>query len=235
MQQVVVGARLAAGQTEATLTLSLSAAIPPEGFLYRLERDDDSTSAQTLRRATGTGTEVTLTLATGSADPNATNAKPVNVTVVTPFARISAALVPARPADGTYGGAAVITAFGGSGLPLQLELITEPARVPLAQATAAYLSLPVDEASLFSPLNASTVSVKRVVRPLMYDAFVQRWVAVFDHAYDLTMQPLLRPGTAWWRNSQPGLARRWSFPNIRPAGRGFEGKSTLTLILSSMA
>src|SRR5689334_2718472 len=48
-------------------------------------------------------------------------------------------------------------------------------------------------------------------------------------------RPLLGARVAWWRNLQPGWARSWNFPNIRPAGPDFEKSSPLQNLFQRFA
>jgi hypothetical protein len=174
------------GQQEVVFAVDLNAPAPENGLPYRVERSDDPDASSKIHRTAGGDTRVEFHLPTGLADAALEESSKVRVKLVTPVGDFTVAMVPERPISGTYVGTAVIETFGRTGLPIDFQIATRPDGASLQEAEKVWLLLPVGPERLFSPLSAPDGSVEYVARELVYDDFVQRWVATYQMAFDLS-------------------------------------------------
>lgn len=172
------------GQTEVEVTLELSAAAPQAGVAYVVSRPDIEGSQTIVRRMRAQGDKVTFTLDAGAAASTATNPRAVRVEFVSAVGALTLALVPEQAAAGKYAGDVRIETFGAAGLPIEFEVVTQPAGVALSEATKAYVVLPIDENFLFAPGRGGAMT--EAAAELVYDDFTKTWVANFRGAFDLT-------------------------------------------------
>ncbi|MFP4597053.1 MAG: hypothetical protein ACLFVJ_02300 [Persicimonas sp.] len=177
---------IAEGQSEVVFSLTLDAPAPEAGLPYRIERSDDPEATTQVERTNGGTTTLDFVIPVGQADPGVEDGELVHVKLFTPVGNHELALVPQFPFAGAYAGEATVSAFGTTGLPIEFQVVTQPDGAALESAESAWLVLPVGAHTLFSPLGATDGSVEYVARELSYDDFVQRWVASFEMAFDLS-------------------------------------------------
>ncbi|MFT5430105.1 MAG: hypothetical protein ACI9OJ_000778 [Myxococcota bacterium] len=189
------------GQATVTLSITLSGDVPAAGVAYRVERTDDASTAGDVKHAMGAGPTFDITLDTRLADPAQPDSAPVDIFIVTSAGTVGIGLVPERPIAGRYAGLANVALFGPHGLPLDVQLVTEPAGATLSTAQNAWLLLPVGPTRLFAPRKALEGKADTVQALLTYDDFVDRWVATFDHEFRL-------PGDTVFSQAVPGQIRR---------------------------
>ncbi len=210
---------VAAGVEKLELAVTVTPASDEGALTYRIERTDGQGDAALVRRATGT-TEFTLEVETGAANPESTDPKLVDVYVITSAGAFRLNLIPRVPFGGSYAGTALIDQFGQTGLPIDFQIVTEPADAALSEATAAWLVLPVGPDKVFSPhekLEAENPH-EFMTRPLEEDAFTGRWVATFVNEYRLGAESVLAAGAI------PGQVRRTLRFELEPLGtRGLIG------------
>ncbi len=176
-----------AGLTQVELTLELSDALPEAGLAYTIDRSDEESPDGKVQRALGDDNEVTIPIPVGLADPaRGEESQLVNVTVATGLGAYRVALVPAKPVSGSYSGEAKVNVFGNTGLPLALQVVTQPDNVSLEDAEQAWLILPAATDSLFSPIEAYQGAPAFVSAELTYDDdIVKGWVATTEYEYRL--------------------------------------------------
>ncbi len=180
------------GQQEIVFEMELDEPTPSNGFRYRVDRSDDPDSAEKIKRTAGDTRSVEIAIPVGQADPDLEDGRLVYVKLFTPLGNYDLALLPQHAFAGSYVGTARVNAFGSTGLPIQMQVVTEPADASLAQAERALLILPVGDEFVFSPF-ASDGSVDYVARELEYDEFVGRWVATFGMSFDLSNSSIITP------------------------------------------
>ncbi|TDP75375.1 hypothetical protein [Bradymonas sediminis] len=180
-------------QESITLTLELSEPAPEQGVRYRVARgytaEDDATRAQ-IQYSTGGARTVEITLDAGSAalaDPE--DRKIEQVRVYTELGDYRLAIVPHYAVSGSYVGTATFETFGSTGLPIEFQVVTKPDGVNLDEAEKAWLVLPVGEQFLFSPV--ADPEVEYVARELVYDDFVEQWVAKFEFGFALDAEGIV--------------------------------------------
>ncbi|QDG51826.1 hypothetical protein FIV42_14065 [Persicimonas caeni] len=176
---------VAAGQQEVTFTLELNQPAPAEGLQYRIERGFEAEGAEELLRTSGGQDVVDIVIPTGKADPEHDDSQQVRLKLFTPVGNYQLALVPEYPIGGNYVGEAYVDTFGPTGLPLELQIVTQPDGATLADADKAWLVLPVGPQHLFSPLASANGQIEYVARELVYDDFVEQWVARFSFAFEV--------------------------------------------------
>ncbi|TVR04523.1 MAG: hypothetical protein EA398_01860 [Deltaproteobacteria bacterium] len=176
---------IAPGQLTVAYRIALQGAIPEGGILYRIERNDGLNRPEELLhvRPDSEG-NIEIPLEVGEADPDGENAA-VTVRVHLPFGNARVVLVPRQPAAGQYVGQVRMDGFGSTGLPIELKVFTSPDRASLADADEAWLALRVAREHLFAPVDGFDPDREWVRSPLVYNEFVQRWVATFDHEFRL--------------------------------------------------
>ncbi len=179
------------GQREVTFNLQLNAPAPAEGLIYRIERSDDPDSANRARRTNGSSTSVNIKIPVGLADSELAESAQVKLKIFTALGNYQVALIPQYPVGGSYIGTAEVATFGNTGLPLEFQIVTRPDNVPLARAEQAWLVLPVGPAHLFSPVYSRDNSIEYAASELIYDDFVEKWVAKFEYAFDLTQSSMV--------------------------------------------
>ena len=91
---------------------------------------------------------------------------------------------------GIYAAEVRLPALGSAEMPVAFEVITVPPEVTLADADAAYLALGTARDNFFSPTGASAEAEQ--IRPLVYDALLDRWVATFRNDFVLPASSGLR-------------------------------------------
>ena len=170
-----------AGQVFIDLDIETSAPVPGGEIFYSV-RADDSFGTLQAERATGE-TQFTLRVPTGAAGLE-DDAAVAPVLIATPFGERTVYLTPSAPRDGTYSGTFAATAFGGTPLPFQFSIQTEPERVAtLADATSATLAISTNVADLISlPLDQADVrngDLQWLRRPLTFEEDTGAWVATF--------------------------------------------------------
>ncbi len=208
--------RILSGQTDIEIELKLDGPIPEGGLPYRIERSDD-TSGQVpvVRFAQGTGDTISISVPVGDASPGTDIPDLVDVNYVTAAGTVHITLAPELPQEGTYGGEAVITTFGQLGLPMEVQIVTDPPGASLEAATAAYLVLPIFEGNLWNPMPATEGGPEFVTRELIYDDFVRAWVAQIEVPYEMTATSPF----AWTATANNGVTRRLRFELVM-AGEG---------------
>lgn len=172
------------GQTEAEITLDLSANGPSEGIAFVVRRDDDEAASSVVRRMRVNGNKATFSLAAGNASPDGADPGPVRVELLTAVGSVTIALLPESSAEGRYSGSVRINTFGSAGLPIDFEILTQPEGATLTQAQTAWIVLPIAESQVFAPARGE--APEKVAAPLSFDDFTQSWVANFRGAFDLT-------------------------------------------------
>ncbi|MGM0556181.1 MAG: hypothetical protein ACQEVA_07365 [Myxococcota bacterium] len=178
--------QIADGQSEVVFSLTLDQNAPESGLPYRLERSDAPEATMRVERTDGGARSVNFVIPVGDADPASEDGELVHVKLFTPVGNYELALVPQFPLAGSYAGEATMSAFGTTGLPIEFQVVTDPNGAALSDADRAWLVLPVGSETLFSPLGATDEPVDYVARELNYDDFVDRWVASFEMAFDLS-------------------------------------------------
>lgn len=209
--------RVSSGQTTVPVSMQLSGPPPQGGLPYRIERSDDSEGEAQVKFATGTGSAVQFSIATGAANPEVEGpANPVYVNLLTAAGTARYILMRELSADGAYQGEAVLGTFGQLGLPMELSIVTDPPGADLSLADSAYLVLPIEPGNLFNPLPAVRAGPSLVTRRLEYDDFVGAWVARFDMPYELADESAFHWVDLGGANA---VARRMRF-EIEPLGEG---------------
>lgn len=177
---------VADGTPFVTLKLTASAPVAAGRLLYTAALRNGATL---VSRAEGT-TEFTLELPTGTASADVPKVQVITVTM--PGETRQLFLTPVKPVGGWYAGTFSPTVFGGTGLPLEVVVQTEPERVTrLEDAAAAWLWVPATPQYLVSLVNADA-SRTWVRRPLQWEAESEAWVAVFSEA--MAPERLFGPG-----------------------------------------
>lgn len=199
------------GQKELTLELELNKELPESGLAYRLSRDDDAEAGKLVRRVKSSNKKVTLKIPAGQAAPDSASPREVRVDIVSALGNITVALKPEVQAGGEYAGAAQVSLFGSTGLPLHFEIVTEPAGVALSDATKAWMVLPVAEERIFSPTRGTSAPAA-TSSELVYDDFTKTWVATFDSAFTLDASNILMSAKA----DQVGRSMRFEFQELKP-------------------
>ncbi|QDG54634.1 hypothetical protein FIV42_28980 [Persicimonas caeni] len=179
------------GQSEVTLHLEFDAELPDEGLPYRIERSDAAGEPARIQRTEGGVSQVDIAVPVGQASPEHEEAGGVRVEVVTALRNYEMYLRPAPPIGGKYYGQATAATFGSSGLPLEFDIVTKPDGATLQDAETAWLVLPVASERLFSPIAETDGAPPYMTAELVYDDFVQRWVAVFENGFDLTTSSVI--------------------------------------------
>lgn len=179
------------GQSQVTFSLALNAPVPADGLLYRIERTDDPGAEAQLGRTSGGESTAEIKIPTGIANPEIDGSDLVMLKIFTELGNYKVALTPQFPVGGSYVGAATLSTFGSTGLPIEFQIVTEPDDVSLDEADKAWMLLPVGSSYLFSPLVSADDSIEYVARELVYDDFVEKWVAKFQFAFDLTDSPIV--------------------------------------------
>ncbi|HEY3353600.1 MAG TPA: hypothetical protein VGQ83_10145 [Polyangia bacterium] len=207
VQQVSVGVAVI------DVPITVSPASTQGAIAYRVERTDNQGDPLLVRRAEGT-TDFTLKVDTGAANPGATEPSAVEVYVITSAGGFRLTLIPQLPFAGTYAGNASIDQFGQTGLPIDFQIVTNPAAASLDQATEAWVVLPVGPDKLFSPHEKTTAAdVDEIMtRPLVKDAFTGRWVATFVSEFRLGSSSILAAGAI------DGQVRRTIRLELEPQG-----------------
>ncbi len=182
---------VAKGQSEVTFSLKLSAPAPAEGLLYRIERTDDPSAGTKVARTNGGATDIDIKIPVGLANAELDGSRLVSLKIFTPLGSYKLAFVPQYPVGGSYIGTASVSAFGTTGLPIEFQIVTQPDGATLEDAEHAWLVLPVGPAHLFSPVYSNDGSIEYVARELIFDDFVQKWVAKYEFAFDLTHSPVV--------------------------------------------
>lgn len=183
-------------QNHVKFTLTLDKPAPAEGLLYRVDRNDSAHNPSQILRAVGGNKTVEFSLPVGQAAANATEQKAVNLKLFTSVGNYNLAILPQAGLAGDYAGTLTIKTFGNTGLPLSFQIVTQPDNSSLREAEKAWLLLPVGSQHLFSPLRTDDPEIKYVARELSYDDFVDRWVAGFDMAFDLTQNSVVSASQA---------------------------------------
>lgn len=179
---------LAEGESAITLTLELNQPAPSQGLRYRLERGfsaEENPERNQVMYTNGGETTVEIQIDAGHAaleDPE--QRKIEHLRVFTELGDYRLAIVPHYAVSGSYVGTATLQTFGNTGLPIEFQVVTQPDGASLTEAEHAWLVLPVGEQFLFSPVAAGAADY--VARELVYDDFVEQWVAKFSFAFDLS-------------------------------------------------
>jgi hypothetical protein len=189
------------GQQQVTLKLNLTGPLPGSALTYTVSRSDSAVATSVtsvVRRAAVTSVNgkyvAEIPVEVGQSSPELSAASStVNVTVKTSIGAYRMALVPQRPISGAYAGTVAMDVFGPAGLPISMEIVTDPPEATLANATGAWMVLPVGDNLLFSPINASAGGPASIATPLTLDPWLGRWVAVFEHPYVLDTGVLTAP------------------------------------------
>ncbi len=195
------------GQETVDFTLQLSGPLPPEGLAYTIERSDESIEAigdggvgglKVLRAVASEGNLVVITIPTGKAMPSLEtlneNTEVVRATISTGVGTFNIALMPVNPFAGHYTGETTIPVFGGVGLPIDFQVVTSPDGASLQDADSAWLLLPIGAGKLFSPVDTYEGAPDYIASELVYDGFVERWVATFNYEFRLGATTVLSSG-----------------------------------------
>ncbi len=179
---------ITAGQTELLIEIEPSGVVSSGEIGYLLTTYDTvrkvrETEAQ-LRKATGTDS-FTLRIPTGIANPSSSNPGDLSVDVQTSIGGFTLNLLPQRPVGGVYTGSVRVAELANASLPLDVELVTVPADADLANASEAWLLLPVRDDALFAPHRVVANGPDAVASPLVFNSFTQSWVATFSHSFEL--------------------------------------------------
>ncbi len=169
---------------QVALELEFDQTLPDDGMAYRMSRSDGVGEPGRVRHTEGGVDSVSIPIALGKADPTLSDSTTVQVEVSTPVGSYQVTLQPSFPASGQYSGTALVDTFGRVGLPIDFELVTDPAGAPLDEAQTAWLVLPVSSDRLFSPVYPDG-TIDHLAAELTHDDFVDKWVATFDYAFDL--------------------------------------------------
>ncbi len=182
-----------AGKNSVDVTLELNDPVGKAGLAYTVSRSDMPWDGL-VKRAFGDRV-VTFSIPAGAADPSlpAPERSNVDVTLHTGVGTFKVGLLPGSPTAGMYVGKVTINRFGAAGLPIEMGIATKPEGVRLEDAVEAYLVLKVSDENLFSPINAFKSAPSYMAAKLEYDAFVDRYVAVFDYEYRLQKDAVLYP------------------------------------------
>jgi hypothetical protein len=179
---------IAPGQTVVNVVIEATEPVAEGEIGYALTRYDSVLNAfqpdPRLYRATGT-TTFQIPIPTGNADPDSSTPGNVRVDLVTGIGAFSVSLIPRASVAGRYAGTVRMDELAGAALPIDMEIVTDPPGAALAAATSAWLLLPVREDTLFSPHAVGTFGPDAVAAPLSFDAFTQRWVALYEHSFTL--------------------------------------------------
>lgn len=174
--------RVEPGQSEVRLTVTTDVDVPGGLIGYTVETFAYATRTAAkptrLFRAEGQRT-FELVVPTGTADPNAENAGIEEVSLVTSLGTFRLRLQPQPSLSGRYAGTVAVSRFGAAGLPIELELITDPPNVDPARADHVYLVLPVRPGNIWSPVAPGPSSPTAVAAEAVFQAFSGTWVASF--------------------------------------------------------
>jgi hypothetical protein len=183
------------GQSKVTVTLPLNAAAPATGVAYILRRSDSDAPANVVRRMRAMGDSVVFDLEVGTASPDSAQPKSVRIELISAVGTLTIALVPEQSASGRYSGDVRMQTFGSTGVPIDFEIVTSPDGATLSEADSAWVVLPLQENSVFSP-SRYDASPEELAAELVFDDFTQTWVANFRGAFDLTDGGILNSKTA---------------------------------------
>lgn len=174
------------------VTVETSAQVASGLLAYRVERTDGAGDATLVKHAEGT-TSFIIEIDAGEASPDVDEPQAVEVYVITAAGAFRMSLIPQVPVSGTYSGYAFMNLFGGTGLPLDLQIVTNPPEATLESASEAWVVLPVGPEKLFSPHESfgGEAGSEYVTRPLKKDDFTGRWVATFISEYRLDSDSML--------------------------------------------
>lgn len=161
------------------MRVTLDKAPPAQGIPFRLTRDDAEDSGVQILRTKVEGKTLIFEIPTGHAKPGQEMTEDVRVDITSSIGSWTVALVPKISIAGQYVGAATIDTFGSTGMPLSMEIITQPMGATLADAEKAWLVLPIREDLIFSPARGENLP-DQMHAPLEYDDFTKSWVARFD-------------------------------------------------------
>lgn len=181
--------RVLPGQNEITLTLVATEAVPAGEIAYSLECFEGITGTRAVdgevHRAVGT-TEFEIVVPTPMSNPDNEESGPALVTIETNIGSFEVVISPQPAVGGTYAGPVTIRELGGVPLSVDLEIVTQPDDVSLAEADTAWLVLPIRNDTLFAPHPVVDGGPEGVAAELTLDTFTGTWVAVFDHSFALT-------------------------------------------------
>ncbi len=167
------------GQATVDVAFTIEGALPPGGLRWRIERSDRAGDPRRVFHAAGDG-PIHVSVIAGAASPDAAEPQAVDVLVISTAGTLRFALAPARAEDGVYAGDVTMANFGQAGLPIEVQVVTDPPGSSIARATSAFLVLPVVPGHLFNPVPHAPGGPTSVTRPLVYDDFARAWVAQFD-------------------------------------------------------
>jgi hypothetical protein len=176
--------RIRRDATQVVLEATLAGGELPEALEFRVEDSAGLVDSALIRLASVTSDVVRFVVPISGSDAWDLEEPGVAVRLTTDAGTFSVVILPEVPVEGGYAGLVALSQFGSVGLPLELEIVTEPAGASLEDATQAWLILPSSRASVFSPMPA-TETLQWEARQLAYDGLSDSWFASFRHDYRL--------------------------------------------------
>jgi hypothetical protein len=176
--------RIARGADRVVLEARLEGTEIPDELEYRVEDSEGLTDSSVVNVAPVVDGEVDFVLPVSSDDVVGLETPELVVRVTTEAGSFSVIVMPEVPVAGSYAGEVSVAQFGSVGMPLELEIVTEPSGASLEEATTAWVLLPSSRSNLFSPTPAGE-EVIWDARVLAYDELTETWFASFRHDYAL--------------------------------------------------
>lgn len=167
-----------------TIDLELGGTAIAEALAYRLEDSEGLFEQERILATPIIGSQASISLPLSGAYVRAREGGRMGVRIRTEAGIVNLEVAVSPRENGAYSVQARIEQFGTIALPMEFEIVTEPADVALADADAAWLVLPSGPSDLFAP-RPGTGADEVVARPLVYDALVDRWVAVTRYDFPL--------------------------------------------------
>ena len=168
--------------TRFIVNLGLQGSVLRNTLSYRLEDSEGLFEPDRIFEVPVEGASATIELPLTGAFVRSLDSRRMSVRIRSEAGTVNLSVNASLPANGVYSAQARIGLLGSVGLPMTLEIVTDPPNVALDEAAAAWLLVPTGPSDLFAP-RADGEPGDVVARPLLYDELIDRWVAVYRYDF----------------------------------------------------